>query len=112
MNPRRLQSATILSIVTTSVPLIRTRDHSRRAVWATVALCVAGALATSCAEPASAVRCDRVVTHPYRGAVQRLVRKLKPGETGCLRAGLYVGSVKIAKPGIVLSSYPRERAII
>jgi Right handed beta helix region len=48
---------------------------------------------------------------PYATA-QRLVNSLAAGETGCLRAGIYRQDVNLASPGIRLTSYPGERAIL
>jgi hypothetical protein len=49
---------------------------------------------------------------PY-ATVQRLVNSLAAGETGCLRAGTYrQDEFTLATPGIRLTSYPGERAIL
>jgi nitrous oxidase accessory protein NosD len=49
---------------------------------------------------------------PY-ATVQRLVDSLAAGETGCLRAGTYrQDEFTLATPGIRLTSYPGERAIL
>ena len=53
---------------------------------------------------------------PFR-TVQRLVNALRPGQTGCLRAGAYVGPVRIARAGragarITLAAYPGETATV
>jgi len=53
---------------------------------------------------------------PFR-TVQRLVNALRPGQTGCLRAGTYVGSVRIARRGrpaarITLTAFPGETATV
>jgi hypothetical protein len=79
------------------------------------------------------VECDRVATvggddsaegsdaQPF-ATVQRLADSLRPGETGCLRAGTYAGveidpddrpgyaETKLRKREITLASYPGERA--
>lgn len=69
--------------------------------------------------------CDRVASpagsDSARGSLARplasaqaLVRKLKPGQTGCLREGLYDSAVEIKfeTPGTTLRSFPGERATI
>jgi nitrous oxidase accessory protein NosD len=61
--------------------------------------------------------CDRVAVpsgraHARYGAVGRLVRSLRPGETGCLRRGTYVEDVGVSRSRITLRSYPGERARI
>ena len=53
---------------------------------------------------------------PFR-TVQRLVNSLRPGQTGCLRAGTYTAPVRIARGGrrgarITLAAYPGETATI
>jgi hypothetical protein len=53
---------------------------------------------------------------PFR-TVQRLVNALRPGHTGCLRAGTYIRSVRIARGGradapVTLTAYPGETATI
>jgi parallel beta-helix repeat protein len=70
------------------------------------------AAATLGASPASAAGpCDQVAS-PGQGAAQRLVDSLDRGQTGCLRGGLYEGSVRIATSGITLTSYEGERATV
>jgi hypothetical protein len=58
--------------------------------------------------------CDRFAS-PGRGAVQRLVRSLQPGEVGCLRGGTYRHALTIDRSGtaarpITLQARPGERA--
>jgi parallel beta-helix repeat protein len=82
-----------------------------------------GSLAT-----ASAAACNRVAapggadggagteSTPY-ATVQRLVETLTPGQTGCLRAGVYEQDVTLEHGGragapIILRSYPGERATL
>lgn len=63
--------------------------------------------------------CDRIaspagarhVRGTLPGAVA-LVRRLRPGETGCLRGGRYLEDVTIAGHDVRLRSYPGERATI
>jgi hypothetical protein len=55
-------------------------------------------------------------TRPY-ATVEKLAGSLKPGQTGCLRAGFYQRDVKLTKGGsssapIILTSYPGERATV
>ncbi|WCB96000.1 hypothetical protein DSM104299_04754 [Baekduia alba] len=69
----------------------------------------------------AATVCDRFVAphgddraagtakHPWRSA-QRLVRGLRSGQRGCLRAGTYRGDVAVGRSRVVLSSAPGERA--
>ena len=94
------------------------------AALATAAVIVAAGVADS---PAAA-SCDRVaaptgsdsaagtVAAPYRTA-GKLADSLQPGQTGCLRAGVYEQNVAIERGGssgspITLSSYPGERATV
>ena len=46
--------------------------------------------------------------------VQRLVTKLRPGQAGCLRDGLYASDeqIKVATPDVELTSFPGERATV
>jgi hypothetical protein len=75
--------------------------------------------ATSCdkfAAPTGVDTAAGTVGSPYRTAA-RLVGSLQPGQTGCLRAGLYEQNVAIERGGgagapITLSSYPGERATL
>jgi parallel beta-helix repeat protein len=55
--------------------------------------------------------CDRVAS-PGPGAAQDLVNSLSPGQTGCLRAGLYEGNVKVSRAGITLTRYAGEKATV
>ena len=62
--------------------------------------------------PSSAAElCDQVAS-PGPGAAQELVDSLAPGQTGCLRAGLYEGNVKVSRPGITLTRYAGEKATV
>ena len=87
---------------------------------------VAVAAVTACSP--AAVSCDKVaapsgsdsapgsVASPYR-TPQKLADSLAPGQTGCLRDGLYEQDVKVAKGGAVgapvtITSYPGERATL
>ena len=93
----------------------------------------AGAIATVAvaaltASSPGAVSCDRVAApsgsdsaagtaaSPYR-TTQKLADSLTPGQTGCLRSGLYEQDVKVTKGGgagspVTISSYPGERATL
>lgn len=53
---------------------------------------------------------------PFRTA-QRLADSLSPGQTGCLRAGTYSGSLTVTRGGtsgnpVTIQSYPGERAVV
>jgi nitrous oxidase accessory protein NosD len=65
-------------------------------------------------EPSRGV-CDRVASP--RGSVAKLANSLRPGQTGCLRAGVYRHNVKVKKGGrpgapITIRSFPGERATV
>ena len=77
---------------------------------------------------AGAVTCDKVasplgsdayagtVAEPYATA-GKLANSLAPGQTGCLRAGVFQGDVKVSKGGgtgapTTITSYPGERATV
>jgi hypothetical protein len=104
------------------------RKHARGwtalGALSTAAVLVAAVVANS---PA-ATSCDKVAgpsgfdsaagsaASPYRTA-QKLVDSLQPGQTGCLRAGLYEQNVTMSGGGssgspVTLSSYPGERATV
>ena len=55
--------------------------------------------------------CDEVAS-PGPGTAQDLVDALSPGQTGCLRAGLYEGNVRVSKPNITLTRYAAEKATV
>jgi parallel beta-helix repeat protein len=68
--------------------------------------------ATVGGSPSSAAGpCDQVGS-PGRGAAQRLVDSLDPGQTGCLHGGLYEGNVRVGKSGITLTAYGDEKATV
>jgi parallel beta-helix repeat protein len=75
-------------------------------VAAAIAAVVVGGSPSSAAGP-----CDEIAT-PGPGAAQQLVDSLSPGQTGCLRAGLYEGNVKVSRPGVTLTRYASDRAIV
>ena len=59
--------------------------------------------------------CDKVASP--RGSVAKLANSLRPGETGCLRAGVYRHNVKIRRGGrpgapTTIRSFPGERATV
>ena len=77
---------------------------------------------------ASGAGCDRVAStrgsdsnrgtagRPYE-TVAKLANSLRPGETGCLRAGVYRGRVKISKGGrrgapVTIRNWPGDRATV
>lgn len=56
--------------------------------------------------------CDRTASPNGRlHTPLQLVRALRPGQTGCLRAGTYRSTTRIRRPGITLTAYPGERAV-
>lgn len=68
---------------------------------------------------AAAGSCDRIAAPsgseragPH--TAQALVNSLAPGETGCLRSGIYGDDeeIKLETPGITLRSFPGEHAIV
>ena len=80
------------------------------------------------APTAGAVTCDKVasplgsdayagtVAEPYATA-GKLANSLSPGQTGCLRAGVFQGAVRVSKGGgtgapTTITSYPGERATV
>ncbi len=86
------------------------------------------AVAAGGATQAAAAGCDKVasplgsdafpgtVADPY-ATVEHLANSLKPGQTGCLRAGVFQGDVKVTRGGsasapTTLTSYPGERATV
>jgi len=57
--------------------------------------------------------CDRVASPRTADAVHRLLERLSPGQTGCLRSGTYVADqFLIRTPRIGLMSFPGERATL
>ncbi len=56
--------------------------------------------------------CSRTVSPGPVADVQRLVDSLEAGQTGCLRAGTYAGSLKITTAGITLRARPGERVTV
>ncbi len=77
------------------------------------------AMATPCsrfAAPHGSDRARGTLNAPF-GTVQRLVNSLRPGQTGCVRAGTYTAPVRIARGGrrgarVTLTAYPGETATI
>jgi hypothetical protein len=96
-----------------------------------LAVLAAGAavLATAPAAGAAPVVCSKLATPtgsdtaagtaaaPYQ-SVHKLANSLAPGQTGCLRAGVYVGNVKIDRGGrsdearVTIRNYPGEKATV
>ena len=110
---------------------MRAREQRRRggpfARAAAALLCAAAPLA-GCSlptDPGAGLACDRVAApagsdaasgtaeRPLRTA-QALVDSLAPGETGCLREGLYAADdqIVVTTAGTRLTSYPGERATL
>src|SRR5262245_3930442 len=100
------------------------RGRNALLALATAAIAVAAVVGSSSA----ATSCDRVASpsgsdsaagssaSPF-GTAQKLVDSLAPGQTGCLKAGLYEQNVTITRGGakgapVTLSSYPGERATV
>jgi parallel beta-helix repeat protein len=97
--------------------MTRTRIH--------LALLVASAAAAlAIASPAGASpSCKRVaspkgsdsaagtVASPFKSG-QKLASSLRPGQTGCFRAGSFSGPISVGVPNITLTSYPGERATL
>ena len=86
-----------------------------------VLLAVAIAALAGCDDGGAAERsavakvCDRVASPGRSGKVVRMARRLEPGQTGCLRGGVYRGPVTLSvhgRPGkrIKLRSYPGQTA--
>jgi parallel beta-helix repeat protein len=72
--------------------------------------------ATSCNLVAATTGSDAnpgTVAQPLQSA-GAMASRLAPGQTGCFRAGTYVSSsgVRLATPGIVIASFPGERATL
>ncbi|MBA2634972.1 MAG: right-handed parallel beta-helix repeat-containing protein, partial [Chloroflexi bacterium] len=62
--------------------------------------------------PSSAAgTCDQVAS-PGPRAAQELVNSLSPGQTGCLRAGVYEENVRVSRPGITLTRFGGEKATV
>jgi parallel beta-helix repeat protein len=76
-----------------------------------VVAAVAAALAIGGPSSSAAGPCDRIAS-PAPGAAQQLVDDLAPGQTGCLRAGLYEGNVKVTTPGITLTRFGSDKATV
>jgi Right handed beta helix region len=76
-----------------------------------VVAAAAAALAIGGSPTFAAGPCAEIAS-PGPGAAQELVNSLSPGETGCLRAGLYEGNVKVSTPNITLTRYASDKAIV
>ena len=85
--------------------------------WSSMA--ASGAQAAACQKVASPLGSDAypgTVAEPY-ATVEHLANSLSPGQTGCLRAGVFQGDVKVTKGGApgaptTITSYPGERATV
>jgi parallel beta-helix repeat protein len=65
--------------------------------------------------PAAAAGCSQVASPGDGATVERMMTRLDPGQTGCLRGGDYRGSLELSARGtagepITLRSYPGETA--
>jgi parallel beta-helix repeat protein len=89
------------------------------AIVAVTALTASSPAASSCdrvAAPSGSDSAAGTVESPYR-TTQKLADSLAPGQTGCLRGGLYEQDVKVTAGGrsgspVTLTSYPGERATL
>jgi parallel beta-helix repeat protein len=68
------------------------------------------------ASPHGSDRASGTIAHPF-ATPSRLISSLRPGQTGCLRGGVYRQDVTVRRGGasgrpIVLRSYPGQRATI
>jgi len=104
-------------------------SSARRSSFAAIVLALAAsalgapagaqAASASCSKVASASGSDSArgdAARPFRSA-QKLANSLAPGETGCLRSGVYTENVEFTRAGtsssrITFQSYPSERARI
>lgn len=89
------------------------------AAGTTAAITQRSSIRANGAPPPAARACDRIASpagaEHVRGTlrgVRALVRRLRPGQTGCLRGGRYQEDLTISASGITLRSYPGERAEI
>ena len=76
----------------------------------------AGAACDKVASPLGSDAYPGTVAEPY-ATVDKLANSLSPGQTGCLRAGVYQGDVRVNKGGVsgaptTITSYPGERATV
>jgi nitrous oxidase accessory protein NosD len=84
------------------------------AVVVTDLLAAGGGGASSCtryAAPSGSNRGSGRSAAPFKN-VATLIRRLAPGQVGCLRRGVYNGDVAIRKNGIMLRSAPNQHATI
>ena len=95
-------------------------EAQSRAVEARATAVVAGMLTAAVvavtAGPASAA-CDKFASPRGSNVVAKLANSLRPGQTGCLRAGVYRGRIKIRKGGragapTTIRSAPGARATV
>ena len=81
-----------------------------------VAAVLTAAVVVVTADPASA-SCDKFASPRKSNVVAKLANSLRPGQTGCLRAGVYRGRIKIRKGGragapTTIRSAPGARATV
>jgi parallel beta-helix repeat protein len=81
------------------------------AALACVATALAALLASAAPASAEVAGCDQVAS-PGNDAVEHLLDSLRPGQTGCLHGGLYDENVKVTTPGVTLTRYGDEHAIV
>ncbi len=72
------------------------------------------ALASRCDLVSSPSGDDRAAGTPAApfASPHRLVRALRPGQTGCFRRGRYAEDVTLRKPRVTLANWPGERAVL
>jgi hypothetical protein len=104
------------------------RNRARLTPLKLLVACTAALTAMGAGPSGAAAACDKVASplgsdaypgtaaQPY-ATVERLANSLAPGQTGCLRAGVFQGDVKVDRGGTAgapttITSYPGERATV
>src|SRR6059058_5062831 len=110
VSPRRvcasaLAGLALLAVTSSAACATGTTGHEAR---------YASAACTRYAAPWGSNRSRGTFAHPFRG-VRRLLLSLRPGQTGCLRAGIYRENLSLRHGGspvrpITLRSSPGEGA--
>jgi hypothetical protein len=110
----------------TAAATAASRPPRHRLWWSTLmasvvltALAPAARATVSCSAYASPSGTDQgpgTIQQPFRTA-QELVNSLRPGQTGCLRAGTYYEALRFGRAGtasapITLAGYPGEKATV
>ena len=112
-------AATLRRLTTPTPPIPPARPAAASGQLPIAGIGLPRAVATPCnrfASPSGSDSSPGSLRAPFQ-TVQRLVNSLRPGQTGCLRAGTYIRSVRIARGGlpsarITLTAYPGETATI